>query len=88
MKTINSGDEVGNDGGSKLVNTEPGTGSISVYKSLPGGGYPQSAFTVIDPSTPANKRAFYIPTPRGISWKFELTGNATAEYTKYQTRDF
>ena len=87
MITLSSNDEIGNDGGSKLVNTEPGTGTISIYKSSPGGGYPQAAFKVIDSSTPADERAFYIPTPRGMSWKFELTGNAVAEYTNYQTRD-
>lgn len=88
MITINSGDYIGNDGGSKLVNTEPGTGSISIYKSSPGGGYSQTPFIVIDSSTSQDKRTFYIPTPRGLSWKFELSGNATAEYTKHQTKTF
>ena len=88
MITINSGDEVGNDGGSKLVNTEPGTGSISIYKSIPGGGYSATPFKVIDSSTAHNERAFYLPTPHGMSWRFVMTDVAVAEYTKHQTKGF
>lgn len=85
MITINTNDIVGFDGGKKLVNTKPGSGTITIFKSEPGGQFGNTPHTVLDASTPQSDLVFYIPTPMGLGWKFVLDGGATAEYTKYQT---
>lgn len=86
MINIQDGDIIGNDGGMKLVNTAPGTGSITIYKSNPDGSFPEIPFATINSATPENRKIFYLETPTGLSWRFNLTPNAEASYSKYQTR--
>lgn len=88
MIPILNGDEVGGDGGEKLFNLNPGTGSIDIFRSLPGGGFSSNPFKTITSSTAEEDLAFYLPTPFKMKWKFVLNGNASAEYTNHQTRAF
>lgn len=88
MIPIFNNDEVGGDGGDKLFNLNPGTGSINIFRSQPGGGFSTSPFRTINSTTPEDELAFYLPTPANMKWKFNLTGDATAEYTNHQTRFF
>tara|TARA_Y100001956_G_C4039593_1_gene150009 strand:- start:62 stop:328 length:267 start_codon:yes stop_codon:yes gene_type:complete len=85
MIPISTNDDIGGDGGEKLFNLNPGTGSIDIYRSLPGGGFSSTPFKTINPTTPESDRAFILPTPSNMMWRFILNGDAIAEYSRLQT---
>ena len=88
MQQLTSNDVLPDDGGMKLININPGEGSCEIFKSNPGGTYPETPFKTITQSSDPKDFIFYAPTPKGLYWRVVLTGGATAEYTKHSTRNY
>lgn len=76
------------EGADVYVIAEPNAGEVTIFASRADGQFDTEPFTVISAATKPEDRRFYLPTPQGEAWKFQLTNGATARYTKYNSRRF
>ncbi|WP_296053189.1 hypothetical protein [uncultured Alteromonas sp.] len=80
MKTIQHNQVIEDISGKKYVRINPGTGTVTIFGKNHDGSFGPTAFKTFDQNTPGNQLRFYLPTVVGEGWKFEITGNAVAEY--------
>ena len=80
MKTIINGQEIKDGKGQRYFRITPKDGIVNVYGMLPDGTYGSNATYTFDSATPLADLRFYLPMIPGDGWKFEITGNAIAEY--------
>lgn len=87
MELITTNIELPDDGGVKLINIDPKSGTFEIYKQNPDGTYPVTPFKSVTSSSEPKDTIFYAPTPKGLIWKVVLIGGAEAEYTRHATRN-
>ena len=80
MKQIIDGQIIEGMNGEHYFRMTPGSGTIYIYGKLPDGSFDTTPTYSYDQNTDKKLLRFYLPMIPGEGWKFEITGNAVAEY--------